>query len=94
MKRDIFLIKKANGNTVRTSHYPNDPRFYELCSEYGIYTVDEADLETHGMGYEVEGEWDWTRWSSLSTIPEWKEAYVDRARLLYERDKNSPCVIM
>ncbi len=94
MERDIFLIKRANCNTVRTSHYPNDPRFCEMCDKYGIYIVDEADLETHGMGYEVEGEWDWTRWSSLSTLPEWKEAYVDRAKLLYERDKNFPCVIM
>lgn len=94
MERDIFLIKRANCNTIRTSHYPNDPRFYEMCSKYGIYTVDEADLETHGMGYEVEGEWDWPRWSSLSNGADWKEAYIDRARLLYERDKNSPCVIM
>ena len=94
MKRDLFLIKRANCNTIRTSHYPNDPRFYELCTELGIYTVNEADIETHGMGYEVEGEWDWVRWSSLSTLPEWKAAYVDRAKLLYERDKNSPCVVM
>ena len=94
MKRDIFLIKKANCNTIRTSHYPNDPRFYELCDQYGLYVVDEADLETHGMGYEVEGEWDWTRWSLLSNLPEWKSAYIDRAKLLYERDKNFPCVIM
>lgn len=94
MERDIFVIKRANVNTIRTSHYPNDPRFYELCSKYGIYTVDEADLETHGMGFDYEGEWDWTRWSFLSNSPDWKEAYVDRAKLLYERDKNSPCVIM
>lgn len=94
MERDIFVIKRANVNTIRTSHYPNDPRFYELCSKYGIYTVDEADLETHGMGFDYEGEWDWTRWSLLSNSPDWKEAYVDRAKLLYERDKNSTCVIM
>lgn len=94
MERDIFLIKKANCNTIRTSHYPNDPRFYEMCSEYGIYTVDEADLETHGMGYDTECDWDWPRWSMLSNSPDWKAAYIDRAKLLYERDKNSPCVIM
>ena len=56
MERDIFVIKRANVNTIRTSHYPNGPRFYELCSKYGIYTVDEADLETHGMGFDYEGE--------------------------------------
>lgn len=92
--RDIRLIKQANCNAVRTSHYPNDPRFPVLCARYGIYLVDEADLETHGMGYNTEREWDWTRWSLLSSSPEWRESYIDRARLLFERDKNSPAVLM
>ena len=94
MKRDLFLMKKANVNSIRTSHYPNDPRFVELCDALGFYVTDEADLETHGMGFNTDADWDWMRWSLLSTVPEWKEAYVDRAARLYERDKNRGSVIM
>lgn len=94
MKRDLFVLKKANVNAIRTSHYPNDPRFYELGEALGFYFIDEADIETHGMGYNTPTDWDWTRWSLLSTIPEWKEAYVDRAARLFERDKNHGAVIM
>lgn len=94
MKRDLMMFKAANVNTIRTSHYPNDPRFIELCDQYGFYIVDEADIETHGMGYNTKDDWDWTRWSMLSTVPEWKNAYVDRAKRLYERDKNHGSVIM
>ena len=94
MRRDIFLIKQANCNTVRTSHYPNSPLFVEMCERYGIMLVDEADIETHGMGFEYKDTWDWMRWSKLSTDDEWEESYVDRAKRLFERDKNSPCVIM
>ena len=79
---------------IRTSHYPNDPRFPALCDKYGIMLTDEADIETHGMGYDWEGEWDWTRWSHLSSAPEWREAYVDRAKRLFERDKNHGCVVL
>ena len=94
MKRDLLSLKSANVNAIRTSHYPNDPRFYELAEALGFYFIDEADIETHGMGYNNEGDWDWTRWSLLSEIPEWREAYVDRAARLYERDKNHGAVIM
>ncbi|MBQ3007685.1 MAG: DUF4981 domain-containing protein [Clostridia bacterium] len=94
MLRDIHIIKQGNCNTVRTSHYPNDPRFLELCDEYGLMVVDEADIETHGMGFEYRDTWDWMRWSKLSTDDEWEPAYVDRAERLYERDKNHVCVIM
>ena len=94
MLRDLRLLKQANCNAIRTSHYPNDPRFLEYCDELGFMVIDEADLETHGMGYDWEGEWDWTRWSALSNAPEWREAYVDRAARLYERDKNRGCVVM
>lgn len=94
MKRDLLLLKSANVNAIRTSHYPNDPRFYDLAEALGFYFINEADIETHGMGYNNEKEWDWTRWSLLSEIPEWREAYVDRAAHLYERDKNRGCVIM
>ena len=94
MLEDIMLIKRANCNMIRTSLYPNDPRFLALCDKYGIMLTDEADIETHGMGYDWEGEWDWTRWSHLSSAPEWREAYVDRAKRLFERDKNHGCVVL
>ncbi len=94
MLNDLYIMKRANINCIRTSHYPNDPRFVEMCSELGFYVVDEADLETHGIGYNTREDWDWTRWSFLSNSPDWKQAYIDRAKLLFERDKNSASVIM
>ena len=94
MVRDLFLLKRANVNAIRTSHYPNDPRFYDLAEALGFYIINEADIETHGMGFNTESDWDWTRWSFLSTSPDWKLSYVDRAKTLYERDKNHGCVIM
>ncbi|HBL40526.1 MAG TPA: hypothetical protein DDY98_02730, partial [Ruminococcaceae bacterium] len=94
MLEDLYLLKRANCNCIRTSHYPNDPRFLELCDELGFMVVDEADIETHGMGFEYGDTWDWMRWSMLSTVDEWEEAYVDRAKRLFERDKNHACVVM
>ncbi len=94
MKEDLLLLKRANVNCIRTSHYPNDPRFLDLCEALGFYIVDEADIETHGMGFNTDADWDWMRWSMLSTIDEWEAAYVDRAARLFERDKNHGCVIM
>ncbi len=94
MKKDLLLLKRANVNCIRTSHYPNDPRFYDLAEALGFYFVNEADIETHGMGFNTDADWDWTRWSLLSEIPEWKEAYVDRAEHLFERDKNHGCIVM
>lgn len=93
MVNDLFLMKRANVNCIRTSHYPNDPRFPLLCSELGFMLVNEADIETHGMGVDY-GDWDWPRWSSLSDSADWEEAYVDRAARLFERDKNCACVVM
>lgn len=87
MLRDLYIMKQHNINMVRTSHYPNDPRFYEMCDELGIYVCNEADLETHGM--QRDGHWD-----QLTDSPEWTEAYLDRACRMMERDKNHPCVIM
>jgi len=87
MLKDILLIKQHNINTVRTSHYPNDPYWLDLCDEYGLYVIDEADLEAHGFGYE-DPEYD------LSDKEEWKEVFIDRARRMVERDKNHPSVIM
>lgn len=85
MIREIKLMKEFNINAVRTSHYPNDERFYELCNEYGIYITNEANIESHGMYY---GKY------SLAKNPEWKEAHLDRNIRMVERDKNHPCVIV
>ena len=84
MLRDITLMKQHNINTVRTSHYPNDPRWLDLCDRYGLYVIDEADLETHGM----------LPLNGLSDDPAWREAYLDRAERMVERDKNHPSIIM
>ncbi len=94
MKEDLYILKRASCNTIRTSHYPNDPRFLEYCDEMGFYVIDEADLETHGMGLKYGRDWDWMRWSWLSTADEWEASYVDRAKRLFERDKNHGCVVM
>ena len=93
MLGELYSLKRANVNTIRTSHYPNDPRFLEMCDRLGFMVCDEADLETHGMGYNF-GDWYWDYWAHLTDSPEYKEACVDRAKLLFERDKNHPCVIM
>jgi len=85
MRRDIELMKQFNINAVRTCHYPDDPRWYELCDEYGIYLVDEANIESHGMGY---GE------RSLAKNPDWGPAHLDRTIRMVERDKNHPSVII
>lgn len=81
MRADIVAMKRLNFNAVRTSHYPDDPRWYELCDEYGLYLVDEANLETHGV------------WGDLSTDPEWCAAYLARATRMALRDKNHPSII-
>ncbi|MBR0535702.1 MAG: DUF4981 domain-containing protein [Clostridia bacterium] len=94
MTRDLLMMKRANVNAIRTSHYPNDPRFYDMAEALGFYLIDEADIETHGMGFNTDTDWDWMRWSRLSTIEEWREAYVDRAARLFERDKNHGSVLM
>ena len=86
MVRDIELMKRHNINAVRTSHYINDPRWYDLCNRYGLYVVDEADLETHGFGY--------SRDDIPPRAPEWKAAFVDRAERMIGRDKNQPCVVI
>ncbi len=85
MLQDIRLFRENNINTVRTSHYPNDPYFYELCDRYGIYVVDEANIESHGMGYGKK---------SLAKDPVWKEAHIDRIRRMVERDKNHPSIVL
>ncbi len=84
IKRDLQIIKECNCNIIRTSHYPNDPRFYLLCNLYGFYVCDETDLETHGM----------TPWNRVSDDENWEEQYLDRVNRMYQRDKNNPCIII
>ena len=85
MLRDIRTMKSFNINAVRTSHYPEPTLWYDLCDEYGIFLVDEANIESHGMGY---GE------RSLAKQPEWLDAQMDRVRRTVERDKTHPSVIV
>ena len=92
MLQDIRILKENNINAVRTCHYPNQTLWYRLCDEYGIYLIDETNLESHGT------------WQKLGKVepshnvpgdlPEWKEAVLDRARSMYERDKNHPSVLI
>ena len=82
MIQDIKLLKTHNLNAVRTSHYPDDPHWYDLCDEYGIYLIDEANLETHGVG------------GQFSNVPSWNAAFVQRAIRMVERDKNHASVII
>ncbi len=86
MRKDLEIMKKFNINAVRTSHYPNDPRWLELCDEYGIYVIDEANIESHGMGYKPE--------KTLANKPEWKKAHFERYRRMVERDKNHPSIVI
>ena len=86
MLRDIRLMKLFNINTVRTSHYPNDSRWYELCDKYGLYLIDEANIESHGMGYDAD--------KTLARKPEWALAHMDRTQRMFERDKNHPSIII
>ena len=83
MVQDIKLFKQNNINAVRTSHYPNDPKFYKLCDEYGIYILDECNLESHGLRDILPG-----------SDPNWTEACVDRMVRMVERDKNHPSIII
>ncbi|WP_139891840.1 beta-galactosidase subunit alpha [Bacillus sp. D386] len=87
MIEDIQLMKLHNINAVRTSHYPNDPRFYDLCDIYGLYVIDEADLECHGFE-EINN------YNQISDDSAWEEAYVDRMKRMVERDKNHASIVM
>ena len=87
MLTDVISMKQHNINTVRTSHYPNDPRWLDLADRFGLYLIDEADLETHGFHFTGDV-------SQISKDPAWEAAYVDRASRMVERDKNHPAVII
>ncbi len=86
MLRDVRLMKRNNLNAVRTSHYPNAIAWYELCDRYGLYVIDEANIESHGMGYDPA--------RTLGNNPAWKAAHMDRTVRMVERDKNHPSVII
>jgi beta-galactosidase len=86
MEQDIRLIKQANLNFVRSSHYPNDPRWYELCNRHGLFVLDEANVESHGLSYHknvLPGDGD-----------EWRAACVDRMQRLVIRNRSAPCVVI
>lgn len=90
MVRDIELMKRHHVDTVRTSHYPNDSTFYDLCDRYGLYglyVIDETDLATHGFGLVSD-------WSQLANDPDWRDAHLDRADRLVAPDRNHPSVIV
>lgn len=87
MIRDIVLMKRANIDAVRTSHYPPHPEFLRLCDEYGLWVIVECDLETHGFIYEG-----WQH--NPPALPEWRDAVLDRLHRTVERDKNRPCVVV
>ena len=87
MLEDLYILKRYNFNMIRTSHYPNDPRFYTLCDKLGFFVCDETDYETHGM--QRVGDWDF-----FSREEAWTESLLDRVQRMFERDKNHPSIIM
>lgn len=88
MIEDIKLMKQFNINAVRTSHYPNNERWYELCDQYGLYVIDEANIEAHGMQFHEK------RFAPVTDNPEWEAAFLDRGIRMFERDKNHPSIII
>ncbi len=99
MKKDMMLMKQHNFNAIRTSHYPNQPMFYQMCDRYGFFVIDEADNESHGpwmLCYSNDTDEERaSRWNELiSDNPEFDEATLDRIKKLVERDKNRPCVVI
>lgn len=92
--QDIITMKQNNINAIRTSHYPNNSRLYHLCDEYGLYVIDEVNLESHGV-------WDIIARGKANIQdaipgdkPEWEELLIDRANSMYQRDKNHPCILI
>lgn len=87
IEKDIILMKQFNVNAIRTCHYPDSYYLYDLCDQYGMYVIDETDLECHG--FELTGNYSW-----ISDDPTWELAYVSRMIRMIERDKNYPCILM
>ncbi len=92
MMQDIITMKRNNINAVRMSHYPHSPLWYKLCDKYGLLLVGEANIESHGMGAELQGRID--KSVHPAYLPEWESAHKDRVERLFERDKNHPSVIV
>jgi len=90
MLDDVLIMKRAGINAVRTSHYPPHPYFLDLCDQYGLYVVDECDLETHGFGYEPEPP----NLPNPVMDPRWESDLVERMRRMVERDKNHPSIVI
>lgn len=86
MRKDFELMKRNNINAVRLCHYPQNHRFYELCDEYGLYVYDEANIESHGMYYDL------SKGRSLGNNPEWLKPHMERTQNMFEKDKNHPSV--
>lgn len=93
MRKDLTLMKSLNINAVRNSHYPNHPLWYALADEYGMYLVDEANIESHGVGAANQGH-SYIAENHMVNMPEWRDAYVDRIRNMYEASKNHASVVM
>lgn len=91
MLKDLMLMKQNNINTIRMCHYPHDPYLYDLCDKYGFYVIDEANIETHGMG---SGETGFDKSVHPAYLPEWKPAHMDRIARMLETDKNHPSIIV
>ena len=91
MEKDIKIMKQFNVNALRTSHYPNNPYMYDLCDRYGLYVIDEVNLETHGT-------WNYGQKEEENALPgskpEWTDAVLSRCKSMFERDKNHPCIII
>ncbi|PHQ30098.1 glycoside hydrolase family 2 TIM barrel-domain containing protein [Leeuwenhoekiella nanhaiensis] len=85
-KLDLELMKQNNINAIRTCHYPQDPVFYEMCNTYGFYVVDEINIESHAIGYDLD--------KTLGNQPNWGPAHLDRTKNAVERDRNNPSVII
>ncbi|SEU20359.1 glycoside hydrolase family 2 TIM barrel-domain containing protein [Paenibacillus sp. NFR01] len=92
MLTDILLMKQYNINAVRTSHYPNQPVWYELCDEYGLYVIDETNLETHGSW--TYGQQELGEMNVPGSRPEWRENVLDRCNSMFQRDKNHPSILI
>ncbi len=93
MMADIKLMKQFNINAVRCSHYPTDPMWYDLCDEYGLYVVDEANIEAHGLGEYLGGDYGYNMSSPIASQPDWLQSILFRVKNMIERDKNHPSII-
>ena len=90
MLDDVLIMKRAGINAVRTSHYPPHPHFLSLCDEYGLYVIDECDLESHGFGYEPQPP----KLPNPVMDPRFRDDLVDRMQRTVHRDKNHPSIVI